>query len=110
MFKGVFFQHLGYFLADIAVLERLPLSTQENLLRKYTNFVKANAHAVWEIARDQDGKVGNWWAVPPGDQLQRQLSVETHGSGVAAVCCAVRLDRLLEWVEQTKPDSERLEG
>ena len=100
MFKGVFFEHLGYFLADITALDRLQLSTKKELLRNYSNFVKANANGVWEVARAENGKVGNWWAGPPRDQFKRQVSVETHGSGVAAVCCAVRLDYLSESLEQ----------
>jgi len=104
MFKGVFFQHLGYFLADIAALDGLGVSTRRDLVRKYDDFITANAYAVWEIARSEDGKVGNWWAGPPGDQCQRQISVETHGSGVAAGCCAVRINRLLESLEETNVD------
>jgi rhamnogalacturonyl hydrolase YesR len=96
MFKGVFFEHLGYFLADMTTLEELDISTKRNLLERYSNFIKANAHAVWETARTKDGKIGNWWGGETGDQVKRQISPETHGSGVAAVCCAVRLDVLLE--------------
>jgi hypothetical protein len=106
MFKGVFFQHLGYFLADIAALDGLDVSTRRDLLRKYDGFITANAHAVWDIARGEDGKVGNWWEGPPGNQLQRQVSVETHGSGVAAVCSAVRMNRLLESLEETNVDGQ----
>jgi hypothetical protein len=106
MFKGVFFQHLGYFLADIAALDGLEASTRRDLLRKYDTFITANAHAVWDVARGEDGKIGNWWEGPPGDQLQRQVSVETHGSGVAAVCSAVRMNRLLESLEETNVDGQ----
>jgi hypothetical protein len=96
MFKGVFFEHLGYFLEDMMALKELEVSTKGILLEKYSDFIKANAHAVWEIARREDGKIGNWWGGSAGDQVQRQISCETHGSGVAAVCCAVRVDLLLE--------------
>src|SRR5271170_5936698 len=88
MFKGVFFEHLGYFLEDISTLKELSVATKNVILQKYSNFVHANANAVWE-GRGSDGKVGNWWAAPAGNQNQ-QTSVESHGSGVAAVCCAVR--------------------
>jgi hypothetical protein len=70
------------------------------LLRKYTDFIKANANGVWEVARGENGKVGNWWAGPRKGSIKRQVSVETHGSGVAAVCCAVRLDCLSKSLEQ----------
>jgi len=96
MFKGVFFQHLGYFLEDLASLEQLQGPTKQALLHKYSDFIHANAYSVWEVARGEDGKIGNWWAATPGDQARQQVSVETHGSGVAAVTCAVRLDKLLE--------------
>ena len=75
-------------------LEELHVSTKKGLLQKYTNFTHANASSVWEV-RGQDGLIGNWWAVPFGSKI-RQVSVETHGCGVAAVCCAVRLDQLLQ--------------
>lgn len=94
MFKGVFFQHLGYFLADLAAMDELPVETRLNLLQLYGSFVQANAQAVWDIARGQDGTIGSWWAATPGGP--RQVSVESNGSGVAAVCCAVRVDKLLE--------------
>lgn len=105
MFKGVFFEHLGYFLADIASLDGLDVPTRRNLLEKYSGFIAANAYAVWDVARGEDGKVGNWWAGPCGDKVQRQVSVETHGSGVAAVCCAVRLNRLLDLLDIRKSAS-----
>jgi len=109
MFKGVFFEHLGYFLADIAALEGLEVSSRRDLLEKYRGFIAANAHAVWDVARGEDGKVGNWWAGPGGGEIERQVSVETHGSGVAAVCCVVRLNRLLESLEQAN-STGRKEG
>jgi len=96
MFKGVFFQHLGYFLEDIVVLDEIQLSSKSALVQKYDDFIQANAYAVWNVARGGNGKVGNWWAGPPGDGIKRQVSVETHGSGVSAVCCAVRVNRLLK--------------
>ena len=99
MFKGIFFEHLGYFLADIAGLAELQVTTRRALLQKYTNFIHANASAVWE-GRGSEGRVGNWWAAPTGSQIQR-YSVETHGSGVAAVCCALRVDELLHSLEST---------
>jgi predicted alpha-1,6-mannanase (GH76 family) len=93
MFKGVFFEHLGYFLADIVGLGDLNLSTKQGLVQNYSSFVHANAQAVWTNAMGSDGQIGNWWAGSPGDQ---QFGVETTGSGVAAVCCAVRVDQLLQ--------------
>lgn len=110
MFKGVFFEHLGYFLADIASLDGLDLATRRNLLEKYSGFISANAYAVWDVARGEDGKVGNWWAGPRGGEFHRQVSVETHGSGVAAVCCAVRLNRLLEALEQANSAGHKEES
>ena len=101
MFKGVFFEHLGYFLEDIATLKELDSSTRTSLLQKYSNFIYANAAAVWDVARGTDGRIGNWWAGSPGNQIQRQFSVETHGSGVAAVACAVRVNKLLESLRST---------
>ena len=94
MFKGVFFEHLGYFLADMATMDELPVSARINLVQKYSPFVQANAQAVWNVARAQDGTVGSWWAGTPGGA--RQVSVESNGSGVAAVCCALRVDKILE--------------
>jgi hypothetical protein len=94
MFKGVFFQHLGYFLADLAAMDELPVQTRLNLVQVYGRFIQANAQAVWDVARGQDGAIGSWWAATQGGP--RQVSVESNGSGVAAVCCAVRVDKLLE--------------
>ena len=108
MFKGIFFEHLGYFLADMTGLDGLKLSAKKHLLQKYSNFIKANAHAVWDVARRQDGKIGHWWGGPPKDQTQRQFRVETHGSGVAAVCCAMRVDLLLKSLEQANIDDQKL--
>ena len=101
MFKGVFFEHLGYFLEDIATMDELDSATRTALVQKYSNFIYANATAVWEVARGTDGRIGNWWAGPPGNQIQRQVSVETQGSGVAAVACAVRVTELLQSLERT---------
>jgi len=95
MFKGIFFQHLGYFLQDISELEWLDLSSRQSLLEKYNSFIQANAYAVWDVARQKDGKIGNWWDGPPGEEIRRQVSVETHGSGVGAVLCAVRIADLM---------------
>jgi hypothetical protein len=94
MFKGVFFEHLGYFLADIAAMDELPVETRLNLVQKYESFVQANAQAVWDVARGPDGMIGSWWAATKGGP--RQVSVESNGSGVAAMCCAVRMNGLLE--------------
>jgi hypothetical protein len=101
MFKGIFFQHLGYFLEDLASLQELTLSTKKSLLEKYNKFIQANACAVWDIARQKDGKIGNWWDGPAGEEIRRQVSVETHGSGIGAVLCAVRVGALLESLEGT---------
>ena len=101
MFKGIFFQHLGYFLEDIAGFNEVAHSTRRALLQKYIKFIDANACAVWDVARQEDGRIGNWWGGPPGDEIQRQVSVETHGSGIAAVLCAVKVGQLLRQL-QTK--------
>jgi len=102
MFKGIFLQHLGYFLEDISSFAELSSVTRQNLIKKYSNFVEANACAVWDVARQKDGKIGNWWDGPPRDEIRRQVSVETHTSGIAAVLCAVRVAMLLETFEQNK--------
>jgi hypothetical protein len=93
MFKGVFFEHLGYFLSDIGGLQSVPIATRLALIQKYAGFVHANAKAVWN-SRGPDGMVSSWWDAPSGGQ--RQLGVETQGSAVAALTCAVRVDRLLQ--------------
>jgi predicted alpha-1,6-mannanase (GH76 family) len=94
MFKGVFMQQLSHFLTDIAEIHHLSSSTKKQLLRKYKSFVTANAQAVWDFARAPDGKFGNWWAAPSGEQSQAQFAVETTGSGVASLWCAVQIDRI----------------
>lgn len=96
MFKGIFFQHLGYFLQDLTELGELDVTTKQQIREKYHGFIQTNACAVWDIARQKDGKIGNWWDGPPNEEIQRQVSVETHGSGVAAILCAVRVGQLLE--------------
>jgi len=88
-FKGIFFQHLGYFLEDVAE------TGNDALLNKYHQFIQINACAVWDIARQKDGKIGNWWDGPPREEIRRQVGVETHGSGIAAVLCAVKVGQLL---------------
>jgi hypothetical protein len=93
MFKGVFFEHLGYFLSDIGNLQSLPVATRLALVQKYEGFVYANAKAVWN-SRGADGMVSSWWDAPSGGQ--RQIAVETQGSAVAALTCAVRVDKLLQ--------------
>lgn len=99
MFKGIFFQHLGYLLEDIASLGGLALSTRKSLLEKYNAFIQTNACAVWDTARQKDGKIGNWWDGPPGEEIRRQVSVETHGSGIGAILCAVKTGNLLGELE-----------
>ena len=96
MFKGVFFEHLGYFFWDIAEMQGVTVDTKKALLQKYSAFVHANAKAVWAV-RGTDGGVSSWWDAPSGSQ--RQVAVETQGSGVAALICAVRLDKLLHSLE-----------
>lgn len=96
MFKGIFFQHLAYFLEDLAGLEELRISAKKCLVQKYSNFIQANACAVWDVARQKDGKIGNWWDGPSGEEIRRQVSVETHGSGISAVLCVVRICALME--------------
>lgn len=108
MFKGIFFQHLGYFLEDVATLEELDYSTKESLVSRYHGFIQANACAVWDIARQKDGKIGNWWDGPSGEEIIRQVSVETHGSGVGAVLCAVRAGALLEALNREQLRLEEL--
>jgi len=95
-FKGIFFQHLGYFLQDITELEELSISTRKSLVEKYSTFIQVNACAVWDVARQKDGTIGNWWDGPPGEDIRRQVSAETHGSGIGAVLCAVRVGELME--------------
>jgi hypothetical protein len=99
MFKGVFFEHLAYFLRDMVVLPELPTSTKITLLRKYSGFVYANAAAVWNDAGGRDGMISSWWAIPGGGIGTRQTSVETLGSGISAVSCAVLVDTLLGSLE-----------
>jgi len=100
MFKGVFMQKLGYFLTDILEIHHLDNSTKLRLLQKYENFVQSNADAVWDFARAPDGKFGNWWAAPPGNQSQLLFGVETTGSAVAALWCAVQVNQLLSLASQ----------
>jgi predicted alpha-1,6-mannanase (GH76 family) len=99
MFKGIFFQHLGYFLEDISGFEELNLSTRKSLVDKYSEFIQANACAVWDVARQKDGKIGNWWDGPPGEEIRRQVSAETHASGIGAVLCAVRVSQISVYLE-----------
>jgi hypothetical protein len=99
MFKGVFFGHLSYFLRDMVAFPELHSSTKRALLRKYSQFIYANASAVWNDARGMDGKISSWWAIPRGENAPRQMSVETLGSGLSAVSCAVLVDTLLESLE-----------
>jgi hypothetical protein len=93
MFKGVFFEHLGYLLSDIGNLQSVPIATRLALVQKYAGFVHANATAVW-ASRGADGMVSSWWDGPSGGQ--RQVAVETQGSAVAALTCAVSVDKLLQ--------------
>lgn len=109
MFKGIFFQHLGYLLEDIASLEGLTLSTRKSLLEKYNTFIQTNACAVWDKARQKDGKIGNWWDGPPGEEIRRQVSVETHGSGIGAVLCVVKTGNLLGQLELQMKKERTLE-
>ena len=97
--------HLGYFLTDIVKSPYLDHSTKRRLVRKYYKFIQANAQALWNIARASNGTIGNWWAAPPGDQSQLQFSVETTGSGVAALWCAVQVDQLQQLLEPTMEHS-----
>ena len=99
MFKGIFFQHLGYFLQDFTELGELSFSTRNSLVQKYLQFIQVNACAVWDVARQKDGKIGNWWDGPAGEDMRRQVSAETHGSGIAAVLCAVKTLELLNGLE-----------
>ena len=99
MFKGIFFQHLGWLLEDLVGTPGLDVATKKKILQKYSNFVKANASAVWEVAQGNDGLVCAWWEAPGGSINKNHVSVETHGSGLAAVSCAVRVDRLIQLLE-----------
>lgn len=92
MFKGVFFEHLEYFFSAIGELQTVPIATRLALVQKYSGFVHANARAVW-AATGTDGEVSSWWDGPSGGH--RRVAVETQGSAVAALTCAVRLDKLL---------------
>lgn len=98
MFKGVYFEHLGYFLQDMAALDKVDINLRRALVQKYSTFVFINAAAVWNVARGTDGKFASWWASPPG--ATRQVSVETQGSGVSALTCALRVHELLDDLQQ----------
>jgi len=100
MFKGVFFQHLAYFLQDMAALPELHPSTKRSILQKYSGFIYANSSAVWNNARGMDGRVSSWWAIPREENGPRQMSVETLGSGLSAVFCAVLVDKLVQSLER----------
>jgi hypothetical protein len=107
MFKGVFFEHLTYFLTDIVVSQYSDLSTKRRLVQKYGKFIHANAQAVWKIARDpSNDTIGNWWAGPPGEKVHRQFGVETTGSGVAAICCEVLVEQLLRTLDHIRSCKE----
>ena len=95
LFKGIYFLHLSWFLTDITHSPRLSLTDKKAILNKYAGFVMSNAEAVWTNARGQNGQVGNFW----GGEAGEVVTVETHGSGVAAVLCAVRVNQLLLEVE-----------
>ena len=100
MFKGIFFQHLGYFLQDTMEVEDLDMSVKKKLIQKYSTFIQANACAVWDVARQKDGKIGNWWDGPAGEDIRRQVTAETHASGIGAVLCAVRVGEMLKVLEE----------
>jgi hypothetical protein len=102
MFKGIFFQHLGYFLEDVTAMQEIALSTRKALVEKYSNVIQTNACAVWDVARQKDGTIGNWWDGPPGEEIRRQVSVETHASGLGAVLCEVRASNLMESLQQNQ--------
>jgi hypothetical protein len=93
LFKGVFFEHLGYFLSDIGNQQSVPSATRLALVQKYAGFVHTNALAVW-ASRGTDGMVSSWWDAPSGGP--RQVAVETQGSAVAALTCTIRVDKLLQ--------------
>ena len=95
MFKGVFMQELGYFLTDVVEIQSLEYSKKLQTLAKYDGFIHTNAQAVWNLARAPNGTFGNWWGAPPTYRNKLQFGVETMGSGVAALLCAARVDRLL---------------
>jgi hypothetical protein len=101
MFKGVFFQHLGYFLDDMAKISEINVETRRTLLDKYANFVHANASAVWNIRNSSNG-ISSYWAAGPivANQTVPPVTVETQGSGVAAATCALRVDNLLHSLQQ----------
>lgn len=107
MFKGVFFEHLGYFLSDIGNLQSVPIATRLALIQKYAGFVHANAEAVWN-SRGSDGMVSSWWDAPSGGQ--RQVAVETQGSAVAALTCAVSVDKLLHTLSPSSIPAHHLAG
>jgi len=99
MFKGVFFEHLGYFLDDISKMQELSIETRKALLEKYANFVRANANAVWDVRNASNG-IGSWWAATATASAgATQVTVETQGSGIAAATCAFRLDTALQSLE-----------
>jgi hypothetical protein len=59
MFKEIFFQHLSYFLSEVSALEEPSISTRRSLLLKYSRFIESNVVAVWDVAQQKDGKMGN---------------------------------------------------
>lgn len=79
-------------------MQEITLDTKKALFQKYSAFVRANAKAVW-ATRGADGEISSWWDGPSGSK--RQVAVETQGSGVAALTCAVRLDKSLHSLEQS---------
>ena len=81
-------------------VEDLDMSVKKKLIQKYSIFIQANACAVWDVARQKDGKIGNWWDGPAGEDIRRQVTAETHASGIGAVLCAVRVGEMLKVLEE----------
>ena len=54
--------------------------------------------------------MSSWWDTPSGEgedgQCIRQVSVETLGSAVSVVMCAVRVDELLRKLEEAETGNE----
>src|SRR5262249_27369509 len=108
MFKGIFFGHLTYFLSEVATLQTLTVGTRKGVIAKYADFVYLNAGAVWNQARNDEGQIGAWWDVPGRPHPCQVYSIETHGSGIAVLICALKVGELLQKLESDGIDPEEL--
>ena len=93
MFSGIFFHRVRYFLEDVIKLGELSFSICESLLQKYINFIQANARGVWGIVRQKYSDILNWLDGPAGEDIRRQVSVDTHRTRVSGTLAFSLLDR-----------------